>query len=183
MVKEFDAMMFALPVGRVSPVIETAFGYHIIRVDRAQPSEVKARHILIRPSLDSNDVVRARLEADSVRLAIAAGANFDSLSAKHHDPVENGSLPEFPRKELPPAYATAISESASVGTVVGPFPIDDPVSRAQKYVVLRVTAAEREGEYSEGEVKARLREQVAEGKTIRKLIDTLKKQTFVETRI
>jgi hypothetical protein len=91
MVKEFDAMMFALPVGRVSPVVETPFGYHIIRVDRAQPSEVKARHILIRPTVDSADVVRARLEVDSVRRALERGANFDSLAAVHHDKVENGT--------------------------------------------------------------------------------------------
>ncbi|MFL5488739.1 MAG: peptidylprolyl isomerase, partial [Gemmatimonadaceae bacterium] len=49
LVPEFEAMMFALRPGEVSPVIETAFGYHIIRVDRVQSAEVKARHILIAP--------------------------------------------------------------------------------------------------------------------------------------
>jgi peptidyl-prolyl cis-trans isomerase SurA len=34
MVAEFDRWMFALPPGQLSPVIETPFGYHIIRVDR-----------------------------------------------------------------------------------------------------------------------------------------------------
>ena len=60
LVPEFEAMMFALRPGEVSPVIETAFGYHIIRVDRVQSAEVKARHILIAPVIDSNDVVPRR---------------------------------------------------------------------------------------------------------------------------
>ncbi|HMI46009.1 MAG TPA: peptidylprolyl isomerase, partial [Gemmatimonadaceae bacterium] len=66
LVPEFEQMMFALRPGDVSPVIETAFGYHIIRVDRVQAAEVKARHILIAPVIDSADVAAAKVEADSV---------------------------------------------------------------------------------------------------------------------
>jgi peptidyl-prolyl cis-trans isomerase SurA len=182
MVKEFDEMMFALPVGRVSPIVETSFGYHIIRVDRAQPAEVKARHILIRPQIDSGGVARAKAEADSVRAAIERGADFDSLATRHHDPVENGSLPEFPRDSLPPAYAQAIG-TAGVNSLVGPFAIDDPANKTQKFVVLKVTMATPAGEYPEAVVKQRLREQVSEAKTVRKLIDNLKKATFVAIRL
>jgi peptidyl-prolyl cis-trans isomerase SurA len=182
MVKEFDEMMFALPVGRVSPIVETAFGYHIIRVDRAQPAEVKARHILIRPQLDSGGVARAQAEADSVLAALKRGADFDSLSARHHDQVENASLPEFPRDSLPPAYSAAIGDAA-VGALVGPFAIDDPANKTQKFVVLKVTMSVPAGEYPESEVKQRLREQVSEAKTVRKLIDNLRKATFVSVRL
>jgi len=56
MVPEFDRYLFgyyALPPGQLSPVVETAFGYHIIRVDRVNAGEVKSRHILITPTIDS----------------------------------------------------------------------------------------------------------------------------------
>ncbi len=182
MLKEFDEMMFALPVGRVSPIVSTAYGYHIIRVDRAQPSEVKARHILIIPKIDTADQTRARLEADTVRAALARGADFDSLATRHHDPLENLNLPDFNRAELPAAYAAAIGDKGT-GALVGPFPIDDPRTGLKKYVVLRVVNAVAAGDYPVSEVKARLRETVSDAKTYRKLVDTLRKATYVSVRL
>jgi peptidyl-prolyl cis-trans isomerase SurA len=182
MLKQFDDMAFRLPIGRVSPIVETAYGFHIIRVDRAQPAEVKARHILIRPHVDSLDVVRAKLEADSVRAALEKGADFDSLAARHHDSIENASLPDFVRDSLPAAYSTAIGDKGT-GTLIGPFQIPDPSTNLQKYVVLRVTSATPAGDFPEGEVRRRLRDTLGEEKTIRRLIDSLRKQTYVAVRL
>ena len=85
MVPEFDRWMFALPPGQLSPVIETAFGYpHHSRRPRAARRGEGAPHPH-RPKIDSADVARAHLEADSVAAAWRAGAPFDSLAKKHHD--------------------------------------------------------------------------------------------------
>src|SRR5258705_1948493 len=80
MVPEFERFMFGLRPGELSPVVETVHGFHIIRVDRVQPREVKSRHILIRPALDSADVARAKTEADTVAKQWGAGVPFDSLA-------------------------------------------------------------------------------------------------------
>jgi peptidyl-prolyl cis-trans isomerase SurA len=68
-VPEFERWVWRLPPGELSPVVESPFGYHIIRVDRVAAGEVKPRHILIRPKLDSTDLVRAHQEADTVAKA------------------------------------------------------------------------------------------------------------------
>lgn len=183
MVPEFDRMMFSLNPGVVSPVVETAFGYHIIRVDRVQPAEVKARHILIRPQVDSSDERRAKILADSVVTAWRAGGSFDSLSVKFHDDAsgEDKTIPEYPRSELPEPYRNAL-EGATMSQILDPFPLPDPAAGVAKFVIAQVTFLDEAGEWSLAEARDRIRDQLSEERKMRRLIDNLKKQTYVSVR-
>ena len=183
MVPEFDRWMFSLPPGQLSPVVETAFGYHIIRVDRVNPAEVKARHILIAPKIDSNDVARARLEADSVQVAWLAGAPFDSLAKKHHDfksGEETTLLTPFPRAQLPTAYQQAFASKKAKDIVV--FPIAGSANVPSKFVVAQIASVEEGGELTLPEVKERFRSRLAEEGGVKRLMDTLRKGTYVSLR-
>ena len=48
-VPEFAAALQRLRIGEVSPVVETAYGFHIIKLEKVRGAERQARHILIRP--------------------------------------------------------------------------------------------------------------------------------------
>ena len=183
MVPAFDRWMFALTPGVLSPVVETPFGYHIIRVDRAQPAEVKARHILIAPKVDSLDVARARLEADSVVAALKAGLPFDSLAKKHHDFAsgeETTLLTPFPRSQLPPTYQTAFGDKQAKDVVE--FPIAGNTNVPSKFVVAQIASVESGGDVTLAEVKERFRARLAEEGGIKRLMDGLRKGTYVAIR-
>jgi peptidyl-prolyl cis-trans isomerase SurA len=183
MVPEFDRVMFSINPGQLSPVIETAFGYHIIRVDRVQPSEVKARHILIRPVVDSTDVALAKLRADSVFAAWKGGAKFEELSAKYHDRrgLEQTVVPEVPQEEIPESYAKAIAGRAR-GDLLTPFAIEDRANNTSKFVVAELTLLNEAGEYQLADVRTRIRDQLAQQKGMQRLLAGLRESVYVSVR-
>ncbi|HEX7979325.1 MAG TPA: peptidylprolyl isomerase [Gemmatimonadaceae bacterium] len=186
MVPEFDRWLFgyyALAPGQLSPVVESPFGYHIIRVDRVNAGEVKSRHILITPSIDSTDVAAARVEADSVAKQWRAGASFDSLAKKHHDyrsGEETTLLTPFPRAKLPTQYAQAFADKKANDVVT--FDIPGNANIPVKVVVAQIASVEEGGDLTLAEVKENFRTRLAEEGGIRRLMDGLRKQAYVSIR-
>ncbi|MBK9979458.1 MAG: peptidylprolyl isomerase [Gemmatimonadetes bacterium] len=181
MVPAFDEMMFLLPPGQISPIVETQFGFHIIRVDRVQPAERKARHILIKPKYDSADVAIASMRADSVLALWEKGTTFDTLVARYHDTASDeakGVLEPFERSRLPESYQKAF-EGKKNGDFITPFPVDDKQRGVPKYVIAQLVNVVDEGEYTVQDLRNQIRDQLSQEKSYRRLLDGLRKDTYV----
>jgi peptidyl-prolyl cis-trans isomerase SurA len=182
LVPEFERVMVALSPGQVSPVFETSFGFHIMKLDRVQAGEFKPRHILIRPEVDSADIERARQLADSVATALRGGASFDQLAARYHDPVEDRVIPEIPQSQLPEAYQSAIRDR-KMNDIADPFPIENPSRGAPKFVVLQITSIGEEHTPTLEDFDEQIRQQLQQERAFLRLIENLRRQMYVAVKM
>lgn len=183
MVQEFDQMMFALTPGRISPLVQTVYGFHVLRVDRVRAGEVRARHVLIQPQITEADAEVARLKADSARTQWMNGVPFDTVVARFHDRDEEKSLPDgIPVDSLPPEYRLALRNQPE-GTFTEVFTLPVPGGGLRKYIVARVMEVKPAGEWTLADYQDRVRRQLAQEKSTRRTLDILRREYYVSLRL
>lgn len=88
----FEDMVYNTPVGEVSEVFSTKYGYHFIMVKEERPSsgQVKVQHILLKVPNGANEETEAKVKAriDSIYSMITSGEkDFGELIALSDDKV------------------------------------------------------------------------------------------------
>lgn len=177
-VPEFDRVAFALRQNEISPIVETTFGFHVIRVDKVRGPERQVRHILIRPEITPADEARTRQRADSVAAQLRAGTPIDSLVETMHDQTEESRVGPALQDSLPAPYGSELA-GATTGQVVGPFALQDG-----KFAVVRVTTIRAAGAYSpdDQDVRDQIRGVLQQEKLLEEVLGELRRRTYIDIR-
>ncbi len=81
---EFESAAHQTPVGEISPVINSGYGLHIIRVEKSEPArgEVRASHILrLTRGMSDEVAAQAKVSIDSIyNVVTAPGADFAEVA-------------------------------------------------------------------------------------------------------
>ena len=85
LVKEFETAVFTLDVGVISEPIETAFGYHLIKVNEKQGDKASVSHILISPKITEEDKNNAYNFAQAIKDSVFSFNDFKKLAALYSD--------------------------------------------------------------------------------------------------
>ena len=180
-VKEFGDALFSMQVGDISDIVETSFGFHIIKLDRVRGNERSARHILVSPEVTPEDTARYHQLAEDVVAALKEGADVDSLIRIHGDPNERASLTDFPRDRLPEGYNAAL-EGASAGDIVGPIVMPVPGPTGDKWIVAKLIQISAGGEWTLDDVRESMRQQILQEKMIAMVVEDLREMTYIDVR-
>lgn len=152
-VPEFSNVAFNLnDPKKVSRIVETEFGFHIIQLIEKRGEQINVRHILLRPKVSDADLRESVVRLDSLRKDIVAGkVKFEDAAryvSQDKDTRNNGgrmvnntemtSSPRFEMQQLPPEVAAQI-EKMQPGDVSEAFIMKDEKKNADVVAIVRLT--------------------------------------------
>lgn len=134
---------------RVSRIVQTEYGFHIIQLIEKKGDRINCRHILLRPRSSATDKIKAIQRLDSIKTMIADSTlTFEQAVirfSQDKDTYMNGGLmtnpntnsSKFEYQDLPPEIARQIY-NLGVGEISAPFVMMDATKNKEVCVIVKV---------------------------------------------
>ena len=136
----FEEAAYSIPVGKISDVVNSGMGYHLVRVESRTPAqgEIEAEHILLLTrDMPQSEIEARKAKADSIYKLAKDGADFAELARKFsEDPgsaSKGGKLGWFGRGAM-------VAEFDSAAFALPDGGISKPVKTDFGYHIIHRTA-------------------------------------------
>lgn len=197
LVPEFANVAFNLQdPKKVSKIVETEYGFHIIQLIERRGDRINCRHILIKPKVEDQSVKDALLKLDSISTDLKAkkftfdeAAQFISMDKDtrnnnglmlFNDPNTGGNVSRFEMQQLPPEVARVV-EDMNAGDISKPFRM---INKNNKEVCAIVKLKSRiEGHKANASDDYQALKQMVEQKRKNEIIQTWIKKKIADTYI
>ncbi|MDO4496460.1 MAG: peptidylprolyl isomerase [Bacteroidales bacterium] len=196
-VPEFSAAAFQLTdPNKVSKIVETEFGYHIIQLIERRGDRANFRHILLTPKVSAKELSESRNVLDSVRMDIdSAKISFEEaarwISSDKNTRYSQGLMTsertgtarQF-MDELPAEVARVVA-NMKVGEVSMPFNMKDPKTNRDQVAIIKLKnriEAHKATYYDDYQTIKDLYEESQREKIIENFIREKQKETYVRIK-
>ena len=127
-VKEYETVAFSLNDGEVSDIIQTQYGYHIIKMIERRGEKIHTRHILIRVMPSEKDEQQTIDELKNIRQQALDGKDFSELALQYSDDEnvtkDHGHLGTFETDKLVIPQFKEVISTLKDGEISEPFKTD-----------------------------------------------------------
>ncbi len=124
-VPEFEAAAYKLKDGEMSGIIQTQFGFHIIKMIERRGEKIHTRHILVRLVPSAEDEQRTIKELNDIRQKILDGSNFGEMADKYSDDEnvvkDHGHLGIFEVENMVIPQFKSVVQTMKIGDISEPF--------------------------------------------------------------
>lgn len=150
LVPEFSAAAFnLLDTKKVSRIVQTEFGYHIIQLIEKKGDRINCRHILLKPKISLDEKEKAIHALDSIAGLIREGKmTFEQAVinfSQDKNSIMNAGLmlnektgnSKYEYQDLPPAVGKIVY-GMNVGEISKPFIMTNPATNKEVVAVVKV---------------------------------------------
>lgn len=126
MVYPFENVAYETPVGEISQIFKTRYGYHFLKINdkRLSQGEVEVAHIMLK-NKDAKTDASNKLKIDSIFTMIKAGLKFSDLAKKYSQDSgssqNGGKLAKFGVGKIIKEFSDAAFSLKNIGAYSKPF--------------------------------------------------------------